>query len=321
MDKTLFKPLSIEEIDFRVQSINNGGYATILAYKDARVDMNRLDEAFGPLGWKRSHRSIDGNLYCCIEVWSQYRKQWVSKEDVGVESMAEKEKGQASDSFKRAGFNWGIGRDLYDFPVIQVKLLDNEWEKGVNKKPNRQTWNLKLKDWSWKLERSGSAVSFLQAKDARGKVRFSFGQQVQVKHDDAPEPRQVSDRQVAYFHQIVKENDNMEVFRIMSTSDASVAIDLYNSFPAGEKVKGKEIIKIMEKKGREEIEAFAADIMACIDDELDASHFVDQIPKKCVDMVINHLPSEYEMEIRKQITKRAKKEKGPEGPGGSYCGV
>ena len=45
--KDLQKPLEIKDIDFRVQSINNGGYATILAYKDARVDMRRLDEALG----------------------------------------------------------------------------------------------------------------------------------------------------------------------------------------------------------------------------------------------------------------------------------
>lgn len=104
--KKLTEPLKASEIDFRVQSINKGGYATILAYKDARVDMNRLDDVCTPLGWKREHKLVGQNLHCIVSIYNPETKEWVSKEDVGVESMAEKAKGEASDSFKRACFNW-----------------------------------------------------------------------------------------------------------------------------------------------------------------------------------------------------------------------
>jgi len=101
--KALSKPLGVDQIDFRVQSINRGGYATILAYKDARVDINRLNETVGHLGWKREHCRDNAN--CTVSIYDPEHQQWVSKEDTGTESMAEAAKGLASDSFKRACFN------------------------------------------------------------------------------------------------------------------------------------------------------------------------------------------------------------------------
>lgn len=168
----LIKPLSIEEIDFRVQSVNNGGYATILAYKDARADMIRLDEAAGPLGWKREH--TNGNANCTVSLWDDETKQWVSKEDTGSESNAEANKGLASDSFKRACFNWGIGRELYDYPAISVKLFENE----ITEKNGRKTanWNLKLKEWTWFSQFKNGKITYLAAKDQNGKKRFVWGE-------------------------------------------------------------------------------------------------------------------------------------------------
>ncbi|GFI30489.1 hypothetical protein IMSAGC013_01879 [Lachnospiraceae bacterium] len=92
------------EIECRVSAINGKGLSLLL-FKDARVDQKILDEAFTPFGWKRSHQSIDGNLYCTVEIWDEYKSQWIAKQDVGTVSYSEKEKGQASDSFKRACFN------------------------------------------------------------------------------------------------------------------------------------------------------------------------------------------------------------------------
>lgn len=103
------------EIECRVSTINEKGISLLL-YKDARVDQRILDESFGAFGWKRSHQSIDGNLYCTVEIWDSKSKTWVAKQDVGTMGFAEKEKSQASDSFKRACFNWGIGRELYSAP-------------------------------------------------------------------------------------------------------------------------------------------------------------------------------------------------------------
>ena len=114
--KDLKKPLEIKDIDFRIQSINKGKYATILAYKDARVDMNRLDEVVWAWLWKREHS--DNNKNCKVSIYNTDIKEWISKEDVGTESNTESEKWLASDSFKRACFNWGIWRELYDYRII-----------------------------------------------------------------------------------------------------------------------------------------------------------------------------------------------------------
>lgn len=167
----LSKPLDISDVDFRVQSINNGGYATILAYKDARVDMNRLDEVCG-VHWQKDFKLIDGKLFCGVGI--KYNDEWVWRWDVGTESNTEKEKGQASDSFKRACFCWGIGRELYNYPVIQVKLFPEEFTIE-NGKP-KQTWNLKIKSWVWESEFDDDGnIKMLIAKDERGNERFVFG--------------------------------------------------------------------------------------------------------------------------------------------------
>lgn len=173
----LRKPLSIEEIEFRVQSINKAGYATILAYKDARVDMARLDEVVWPLGWKREHTRDNKN--CIVSVYDSEKKEWVSKEDTGVESNTEQEKGLASDSFKRACFNWGIWRELYEYPVIQIKLKEDEWELK-NGYP-KATWNLKLKEWVWYSEFTDGKINYLWAKDNNWVLRFSWGESNKVK--------------------------------------------------------------------------------------------------------------------------------------------
>jgi hypothetical protein len=188
----LSRPLDISDIDFRVQSINNGGYATILAYKDARVDMARLDAAVGPLGWQRMHEVISGNLYCHVGIFNPDTREWVWKSDVGTESMTEATKGQSSDSFKRACFNWGIGRELYDYPVISVKLFQNEWDNKSGKP--RQTYNLKIKEWKWYSEFTDGRLSFLAAKDENGKLRFKWGEMKPKEVE--PEYKQAATTQV-----------------------------------------------------------------------------------------------------------------------------
>ncbi len=80
------------------------------------MDQRILDETFTPLGWQRTHQSIDGNLYCTVSIWDEDKKQWIAKQDVGTAGYTEQEKSQASDSFKRACFNIGIGRELYTAP-------------------------------------------------------------------------------------------------------------------------------------------------------------------------------------------------------------
>ncbi len=119
MEDVSIRLLRAEEIECRIATINEKGLSLLL-FKDARVDQKLLDETFTPFGWKRSHQVIDGNLYCTVEVWDREKNQWIGKQDVGTMSYTEKEKGQASDSFKRACFNWGIGRELYTAPFIWI---------------------------------------------------------------------------------------------------------------------------------------------------------------------------------------------------------
>lgn len=111
--------LTANDVECRIKKITNEG-AVLLLYKTARVDMRILDEVYGSMNWQRHHEVINDNLFCTISIWDSEKSQWVSKQDVGTESNAEAEKGQASDAFKRAGFAWGIGRELYDAPFIWI---------------------------------------------------------------------------------------------------------------------------------------------------------------------------------------------------------
>lgn len=113
--------LKAEDIDLRIGQIDrNGKWLTLLLYKNARIDMQILDDVFGIFGWGRTHREVKGNLYCTVNLWDDENRQWIPKEDVGTESNTEAEKGEASDSFKRACVNVGIGRELYTAPFIFI---------------------------------------------------------------------------------------------------------------------------------------------------------------------------------------------------------
>jgi hypothetical protein len=126
-----FRLLEANEIDCRISTINEKGLSLLL-YKDARVDQNILDETVGSMNWQRHHSRDNAN--CVISIWDSEKCQWVEKEDTGTESFTEKEKGLASDSFKRAAFNWGIGRELYSAPFIWIKATDAKIVQGNNGK-------------------------------------------------------------------------------------------------------------------------------------------------------------------------------------------
>lgn len=121
-----FRLLRADEIELRVaQMAKDSTSAMFLLYKDARADMNILDECVGSLNWKREHTRDNHN--CVVSIFDTEKKEWVSKEDTGVESNTEAEKGLASDSFKRACVNWGIGRELYTAPKgLWIKAEDGE---------------------------------------------------------------------------------------------------------------------------------------------------------------------------------------------------
>lgn len=121
--------IKAQEINAYCKKVSTGKYgasALLLLYKDSRYDMAVLDEEYGPCGWSVDYKEIKGCLYCTISVWDGQHSQWVSKTSNGTESNMEAQKGEASDALKRAGFLWGIGRELYTAPQIYVSLNPNE---------------------------------------------------------------------------------------------------------------------------------------------------------------------------------------------------
>ncbi len=141
-----FRRLRADEIDVRVGNMKKDGSGfSLLLYKDARCDMNILDETVGALNWQRSHQTINGCLYCTVSLYNEGTGQWISKSDVGTKSRAEPEKGEASDSFKRACTNWGIGRELYTAPFIcvPISIASKEDKFKVKKIEYDETGNIK----------------------------------------------------------------------------------------------------------------------------------------------------------------------------------
>lgn len=132
----LFRYLTADEIEVKVKQCKENGLVCLL-YKTARTDMDLLDETVGPANWENDYQEIKGNLYAGIGI-RQDNGTLVWKWDCGVESREDGEgnekKGEASDAFKRAGFRWGIGRELYTSPFIWIPA-DKCEIKNFNGKP------------------------------------------------------------------------------------------------------------------------------------------------------------------------------------------
>lgn len=132
MKQKMDRLLHADEIECRIGTISEKGLSLLL-YKDARADMKILDEIYGANNWQRRHEVISGCLYCVVSIWDAEKQQWISKMDVGTKSKAEMEKGESSDSFKRACVNWGIGRELYTAPFIWIGASKASIQKKDNK--------------------------------------------------------------------------------------------------------------------------------------------------------------------------------------------
>lgn len=168
--------LEAKDVECRIQQITGNdakGYgAILLLYKDARVDMKILDSVYGAMNWQRKHTVINGQLFCSVLIWDESKKQWIEKQDVGTESATEAEKGRASDSFKRACFNVGIGRELYNAPFIYIKLDAGEVRKNSKGKPTTYTrFNVTEMEYS----REKECFTKLVVCDEKGRQRYSFG--------------------------------------------------------------------------------------------------------------------------------------------------
>ena len=172
--ENMFRDLRADEIDVRIAQVKENG-VSLLLYKDARVDQNILDEKYGAFGWQRDHNELKGNIYCGISIYDEERKQWVTKWDVGKESFSEAEKGEASDSFKRAGFNWGIGRELYTAPFIWINAEDcNLFETNKKDAYGKPIWTCRDKFEVEKIEIKDKEITGLAIKNMSLKGRRVF---------------------------------------------------------------------------------------------------------------------------------------------------
>lgn len=218
----MIRLLDASEIECRVQSVKktkNGVGCILLLYKDARVDMKLLDETYGSMNWQRTHEVINGNLFCNIEVWDAEKSQWVKKQDVGTESNTEKEKGQASDSFKRAGFNWGIGRELYTSPFIWIDLKDGEHYDKDGKTYLSPRTKFTVKSIGYNDERE---ITSLQVVDTHNVVRYELGKA-------NIEPRKIDDTKTKVVYDLLEKTNSdvvafLKYYKVQNIEDMTVEI-------------------------------------------------------------------------------------------------
>lgn len=171
-----FRTLNADEIDVRVAQVKDKG-CSLLLYKNARVDMDLLDETVGAMNWQREHSRDNAN--CAVSIYNAETEEWVSKEDTGTESNTEAEKGLASDSFKRACFNWGIGRELYTAPFIWVTAAD----ANIVDKKVRGRFSVSAIDYD--QQRRISKLSIVNEKTGQVVFDWASGKRPVFEPDDA----------------------------------------------------------------------------------------------------------------------------------------
>lgn len=172
MQKLEFRALRADEVECRIGTCSEKG-VSLLLYKDARCDMRVLDETVGPMNWQRVHTRDNAN--CTVMLWDAEKGQWISKEDTGTESNTEAEKGLASDSFKRACTNWGIGRELYTSPFIWVPAgKANIYDTGRKDKYGKPVFGCKTRFFVSHMRVEDGRIDALQISDGK-EIVFSSG--------------------------------------------------------------------------------------------------------------------------------------------------
>ena len=192
MNKMLeFPLLQADDLEVRIAQVKapeNGksGGVSLLIYKNARIDQNILDATVGRMNWQNRYYDIGGNLHCVISIWDSDKNIWVERDNVGVESNTEQTKGEASDAFKRAAFNWGIGRELYTAPFIWVTDKNCVISEYKGK-------------WQCKTKFSVSSINYddnrkiceLVIVDQDGNTVFTFNKKSKVPSNPKPEAKSI----------------------------------------------------------------------------------------------------------------------------------
>ncbi len=210
MEKKI-RSLKPEEIEIRVQQVTEKG-AQLLLYKDSRCDKRILDETFGIFGWENRYEEIKGNLFCTISIYDDEKQQWIDKCDCGTESFSEKEKGEASDAFKRAGFNVGIGRELYTrifyFASVPTKKNDKGKYDLVNKYEKFTVAKISTNEETEKIEK-------IKIVDSKGNIVFSYGypkttaKKEEIKKMDKP-VEMIEEGQVTAIRILLKDHEELK---------------------------------------------------------------------------------------------------------------
>ena len=182
MENFKFRTLRADEIDVRVGTMKDGKGTSFLLYKDARCDMAILDETVGTFGWMRDHKQLKDVIYCGVSLKSPETGEWLTKWDAGAESNTEAEKGEASDSFKRACVNWGIGRELYTAPFI--------WIAGDTTEFKFDKLRVSKIEYNDKRE-----ISKLELVDKNGTIRYTYPKG-RAKQPAAPVKKATSDAKI-----------------------------------------------------------------------------------------------------------------------------
>lgn len=185
MEDIKIRALRADEIECKVAQVTDGK-VQLLLYKDARCDKRILDETFGIMGWADCYSEIKGNLYCSIMIYDQHTGMWIQKQDCGIESaFGDKEKGEASDAFKRACFNVGIGRELYTKIPIWINT-----ETVSNQRGDKTTYKQKNSYQSWfvsyiETDNEKEKIKYIEISDYKTKkVVFKWGTKGQIKAEN-----------------------------------------------------------------------------------------------------------------------------------------
>lgn len=171
-----FRKLKSSELQCKCTDTKFKGSATILIYKDARVDQRVLDETVGPMRWQKDYKEIDGKIYCGVAIKDKDTGEWIWKWDCGTEGNFEAEKSEASDAFKRACFNWGLGRELYDTPKIKIKCPDSYYYN------DKLTMTFTVHEIVW----DGDRLESLIIVDRNGQVVYDFHWKDEQKNGQSP---------------------------------------------------------------------------------------------------------------------------------------
>lgn len=272
----LSKPLNPAEIELRIGSVSENKGFSLLVYKTARTDIKRLNEVCG-VYWKNKFFYDEQKLLCCeILIYDSEIKEWIGRSDVGIESKTEKEKGSYSDARKRAGFCWGIGIELYEFPFIWIQW--NKWHKNLKGKSVPTVYPN-----NWSVEYEGKDFkSGIIIKNEKNSVIWKSGVHIEPDKitDDTQSDKTETPNKETQFEYL---RDNTR--KIATGMYKNVKYDSYRKLISeiGKSIGTAENIGLLK---RSELQLNIISLMARIDGELDDSqieHYQNRISKAKMD--------------------------------------